>query len=375
MTTVTYMITSFDDYPIHQTSEPIAHTEGGDPGHYDRYFFNGYSKDGAVFFAAAMGLYPNRHVMDAAFSVIVNGEQINVRASARAHSDRLKCTHIGPIEIDVEIPMQRHRLSVNAPEHGVRAELTYHATSLPYEEPPFLVRAGNRVTMRYTRLTQLGKWSGWLEVDGRRIEVSDDNFVGSRDRSWGIRSVGERVQLGAPLNAAPQFFWLWAPVCFDDFGTVFDVNEYEDGQRWHESGAMLLGPDTIKHAHSVSYQYAWEHGTRRSVSFDLDYTFATSASHLHFEPITHFQMSGLGYLHPEWGHGFWKGELESTGDRFPVPVPDPMAMTNLHTQTLCHVTCTNSDGSTHRGIGILETLVLGAHVPSGFTGISDGYRA
>ena len=374
MTTVTYMITSFDDYPIHQTSEPIAHTEGGDPGHYDRYFYNGYSKDGGVFFAAAMGLYPNRHVMDAAFSIIVAGEQINVRASARAHEDRMKCTHVGPITIDVVVPMQEHRLAVNAPEYGVRAELTYHASSLPYEEPPFLVRAGNRVTMRYTRLTQLGAWSGWVEVDGKRMEVDTANFVGSRDRSWGIRSVGERVQLGAPLNLPPQFFWLWAPVCFENFGTVFDVNEYADGQRWHESGAMMIGPDTIKHAHSVSYKYSWEHGTRRSVAFDLDYTFANGESHLHFEPITHFQMSGLGYLHPEWGHGFWKGELESTGDRFTVPVPDPMAMTNLHTQTLSRVTCTNSDGSVHQGIGILETLVLGAHAPSGFIGIADGYQ-
>ncbi len=373
MTTVTGMITSFDDFPIHQTHEPIAHTESGDPGHYDRYFYNGYSKDGSVFFAAAMGLYPNRHVMDAAFSVIINGEQINVRASARAPFDRMKCTHVGPITVDVVVPMEKHQLKVDAPGQGVRAELTYVATSLPYEEPPFLVRSGNRVTMRYTRLTQLGKWSGWIEVDGKKIDVDSDSFVGSRDRSWGIRSVGERVQLGAPLAQQPQFFWLWAPVCFDDFGTVFDVNEYADGERWHDSGAMLMGPDTIKHAHTVTYEYTWEHGTRRSTAFDLRYEFASGSSNLHFEPMTHFQMSGLGYLHPEWGHGFWKGELEVSGDRFAVPVNDPMAMTNLHTQTLCRVTCTNEDGSTHDGIGILETLVLGAHAPSGFTGISDGY--
>lgn len=375
MTTVTDMISSFDDFPIHQTSEPIAHTESGDPGHYDRYFYNGYSKDGSVFFAAAMGLYPNRHVMDASFSVIVNGEQVNVHASARAPFDRMKCTHVGPITVDVVTPMIEHHLMVDSPEYGIRADLTFHASSQPYEEPPFLVRAGNRVTMRYTRLTQLGKWSGWLEVDGQRIEIDQQTFVGSRDRSWGIRGVGERVQLGAPLNVLPQFFWLWAPVCFDDFGTVFDVNEFADGQRWHESGAMLLGPDTIKHAHSVSYEYTWEDGTRRSTAFDLTYAFASGISQLHFEPITHFQMSGLGYLHPEWGHGFWKGEMEVGGDRYPIPVPDPMAMHNLHTQTLCHVTCSNSDGTSHKGIGILETLVLGAHDPSGFSGIADGYQS
>ena len=50
-----------------------------------------------------------------------------------------------------------------------------------------------------------------------------------------------------------------------------------------------------------------------------------------------------------------------------------MAMHHLHTQTLSRVTCANSDGTTHTGIGILETLVLGAHEPSGFSGLADGY--
>ena len=41
------------------------------------------------------------------------------------------------------------------------------------------------------RLAQLGSWSGWLEVDGERHEVTPDRWWGSRDRSWGIRPVGE----------------------------------------------------------------------------------------------------------------------------------------------------------------------------------------
>ena len=375
MTTVTVMITSFDDYPIHQTSEPIAHPESGDPGHYDRYFFNGYSKDGSVFFAVAMGLYPNRHVMDASFSVVVNGEQISAHSSAKAPHDRMQCNQVGPIGIEIITPMKEHRITVDTPEHGLRADLIFTATSLPYEEPPFMVRTGNRVTMRYTRLTQLGKWNGWLEVDGVRHDVNESVFVGSRDRSWGIRGVGERVQLGAPVTHMPQFFWLWAPVCFDGFGTLFDVNEYADGERWHESGVMLVGDDTIQHSHAVSYDYHWEPDTRRANSFELNYTFGKSSAHLVFEPITHFQMLGLGYLHPEWGHGFWKGDLAIGGERFPVPVPDPMQMHHLHTQTLSNVTMTMSTGEEHRGIGVLETLVLGAHSPSGFTSMSDGFTS
>lgn len=373
MATVTWMLSSFDDYPIHQTSEPIAHPASGDPNHYDRYFFNGYSRDGKIFFAAAMGLYPNRHVVDASFSVVIDGEQINVHSSGRAPIDRMECTKVGPIQIEIVVPLQQHRLTVDSPEHGIRADLTYNATSQPYEEPPFLVRSGNRTTMQYTRLTQLGQWSGWLEIDGVRHEISPSEVVGSRDRSWGIRGVGERVPMGAPVASAPQFFWLWAPVCFEGFGTVFDVNEYEDGQRWHESGAMLTGADTIKHAHSVQYKYNYEPNTRRAESFELTYEFAQSTASMVFEPLVHFQMFGLGYLHPEWGHGMWKGDAAIGGERFSVPVPDPLLLHHLHTQTLCRVVCTLDDGVVHHGIGVLETLVLGAHTPSGFHGMGDGF--
>src|SRR4029077_7700242 len=27
------------------------------------------------------------------------------------------------------------------------------------------------------------------------------------------------------------------------------------------------------------------------------------------EPLICFRMKGIGYMHPEWGHGMWKGEL------------------------------------------------------------------
>jgi hypothetical protein len=35
------MLTPFDDYPLHQTSQPVAHTAQSSLNHYDRYFFNG----------------------------------------------------------------------------------------------------------------------------------------------------------------------------------------------------------------------------------------------------------------------------------------------------------------------------------------------
>ena len=47
------MLTKADDYPIHQLSLPVSEV-GTERNFYDRYFFNGYSKDGKVFFAVLL---------------------------------------------------------------------------------------------------------------------------------------------------------------------------------------------------------------------------------------------------------------------------------------------------------------------------------
>src|SRR6056297_2359199 len=193
------VLSSFDDYPIHQTSRPVAHTASTDLNHYDRYFFNGYTRDTRLFFATAMGLYPNRHVADASFSVVVDGgtpdaRQISVHASRRAPADRAEANEVGPIRVEVLEPLHALRLEVDAPEHGLRADLTFVRRSAPIEEPHFLQQVGMRVVFDYTRLTQFGGWEGWIEVDGEVTDLVPGETLGSRDRSWGS---------GRSVNAAP----------------------------------------------------------------------------------------------------------------------------------------------------------------------------
>ena len=366
------MLTSFDDYPIHQGSLPVALTATSDPNHYDRYFFNGYTRDGSLYFAAAMGLYPNRHVVDAAFSVIRGGQQVNVHASGRAPADRRDANCVGPIRVEIVEPMRIQRIHVDAPEHGLRAELTLTARSEPIQEPHFFQRVGNRVQFDYTRLTQFGEWSGWIEVDGERIDVDPTETWGSRDRSWGIRPVGERYGYGAPTGL-PQFYWLWSPVNFEGFCLHFDVNEDADGHRWHEEAVFvpLDGPAETRRA---GYELEWRPGTRRAGRFELtlhDDPTGTAAV-ARFESLVTFQMLGIGYGHPDWSHGVWKGEAAVGGDRWALPVSDPVAPHHVHIQELCRVTLTLADGTEHVGTGILEQFVIGEHRPTGLTGLFDG---
>ncbi len=78
------MLTKGDDFPIHQTPDPIAFS-GTDRNFYDRYFFNGYTTDGEVFFGAALGVYPHLNIMDAAFSVRIGDVQYSLHASRHLH--------------------------------------------------------------------------------------------------------------------------------------------------------------------------------------------------------------------------------------------------------------------------------------------------
>lgn len=367
------MLSSYDDYPIHQASVPVSEPSVSDINFYDRYFFNGYDVEGSAYFALAMGLYPNRHVADAAFSVIVDGQQVSVFSSQRAPADRRDATHLGPISVDIVEPMRVVRVSVDAPEHGLRADLTFAARSDAIEEPHYWWRAGVRTIFDYTRFTQFGSWSGWIEIDGARRDVSSVTVWGSRDRSWGIRPTGEAAPSGAPVAAA-QFFWLWAPVNFPELSTHFDVNEYGDGRRWHEVGVIARSdgtpPETMR---AVDYRVEWRPGTRWAQRFEYDLVDWHDQVHtVSLQPRYEFQMSGLGYGHPEFGHGMWKGESVVAGERIPVPVATPCTRQHVHVQAVCDATYLAPDGSTQSGVGILEQLAIGIH-PTGLTGIFDAY--
>ena len=358
------VLTPFDDYPVHQTSQPIAITASADPNHYDRVCFNGYLRDASLYFGVALGLYPNRHVIDGAFSVVRAGQQVSVFASGRCPTDR---THpeVGPRRVEIVEPMRVLRVVVDAPDQGLAADLVFRASTPPVEEPPFVLRQGVRTVFDYTRLTQFGAWDGWVAVDGERVPVAPSDVLGSRDRSWGVRPVGERPAGPPPIT---QFFWLWAPVHLGSRCVHLDVQEQADGRRWHEAAFHVpLGGGEPEALRGLDYRLTWEPGTRRVATFEADLLpWQGDPVTLVLAPLLHFQLAGLGYTHPQWRHGLWMGELAVGGDRWRLPVTDPVAPHHIHVQTLCRARLGDEEG-----IGLLEQLAVGPHEPTGLTGLFD----
>jgi len=222
-------LTRGDDYPIHQGPEPIAYA-GTDRNFYDRYFFNGYHPtEGKDFFAVAMGVYPHLNVTDAAFVVVRDGVETAVRASAWL-KDRMDM-QVGPIRIEVVEPLKILRIIVDAPDQGLKAEVTFEGASFPIEEPRFMRRISTRAMMDYTRLTVNGRYTGWIELDGKRQSV--DGYVGTRDRSWGVRPVGARDPQDIVPPQPQQFFWIWSPTSFEAGSFYFHTNDDEHGRPWN----------------------------------------------------------------------------------------------------------------------------------------------
>ena len=364
------MLSKADDYPIHQLPEPIA-TAGSDRNFYDRYFFNGYSPDGSVYFAAALGVYPHLNVMDAAFSVIDAGVQHNLHASKLLNMERMD-TAVGPIAVEVVEPLKTLRVRVGDNPHGVKAEITFHARALAVEEPRFTYRQGPRTVMDYTRLTQNGSYEGWIEIAGKRIEVKRSMFLGTRDRSWGVRPVG----LGDPQSVAPprapQFYWLWSPLNFPKRFMLYHNNANADGTSWNTASVIgEIGNSPAQHMASCRSTVVYKPGTRHAASCIIEARDTKGdAWRAELTAKYNFYMSGIGYGHPEWGHGRYKGENELMYDSFKTVEVNENLPHFQHVQSFVTAKLTGP-GVNSVGTGILEQLVVGPFAPHGLTGIFD----
>ncbi len=365
-----HMLTKGDDYPIHQTAEPIAFS-GTDRNFYDRYFFNGYPGSGkgndGEFFAIAFGVYPHLNVADAHFSVVRGDTQYCLHSSRLLAMERMDLT-IGPIQIEVLEPLQILRVRV-ALHDGISADLTFTGRAFPVEEPRFTRRIGPRTFMDYTRMTQNGHWQGWIEIDGVRSDVGGS--VGTRDRSWGVRPIGASDPQPTVPQQVPQLFWLWSPVNFDHGSLFFHVNADQNGKPWNTRAVWCpdqAGPLDMVETSETYMSLTLKPGTRHAQSAQLVVS-GDQPMHATFEPISTFLMRGIGYGHANWGHGGWKGNLAIEREDIDLTAIMPGRPDHLHIQALSHVTL-ERDGKTMNGIGILEQFIIGAYAPLGLTTIA-----
>ena len=237
-------LSPLDDYAIHQAPISMRHVATSDRNFYDRYYFNCHPSSDEPFLVAGLGQYPNLGVIDGFVAVLHDGVHRVVRASKELTLDRMD-TSVGPIRVEVLEPLRRLRVVCEPNEWGIEVDLTWDGSVPAHAEERHFLRTNERVTFDSMRLAQVGRWTGAIVMDGRRFDVTPDRWWGSRDRSWGIRPVGEPEPAGiAAARPMEGFYWVYAPMQFDDCAVLCIVQERPDGTRVLEQAVRVWGDET-----------------------------------------------------------------------------------------------------------------------------------
>lgn len=375
------MLSRFDDYPIHQTAEPVMHTATSDRCFYDRYWYNGHAQDGSFYFGVAMCRYANLGILDCSFSLALDGHQHAFHGSRRAPLEPADTT-VGPFALQILEPMGRHRLLITPNETGIECDLVFTPRTACIEEGRQTLRNERHVVMDATRLDQFGFWSGWIRYDGKLLQVDGRTTYGLKDRSWGIRPVGDPYTGGAPLADYQAVHFCWLPIHWEHECSLAGWFEDANGHQWHADQAFLPHyptpeaiPGTVDPAArvwhgTVEHQLTMLPGTRRASGAIVTMRDRGGDSlQVHLEPVMVHRMKGLGYQHPQWGHGKWHGELAIAGESFRDSDLDPLVLENIHIQQVVRATCGDRVGH-----GVLEQLHIGPSTSFGFSDWFDGAR-
>jgi hypothetical protein len=367
-----------DEFPVHQLPQPIASPGSSDRNFYDRSYFNAHDRSGDVFLISGIGYYPNLGVKDAFVLVARRGsgkfggrgdEQTAVHLSDAIDGDRLN-QNVVNYRVEVDEPLHRLRIVLEETE-GIAADLTWTGLFPVVQEQRHVLRAGNRVTLDAQRFAQLGSWSGRLAIDGQEIAVDPKTWIGSRDRSWGIRPIGESEPAGRPAD--PPFegmWWLYVPMAFDDFSIVLIIQEEPTGFRSLNDCTRIWKDGRIEQLGWPRITIHYRSGTRIPTGATIDAT-AGNGSPVRFEvesklPVPIHVGGGYGG-DSDWVHGLWKGEKFT--ERLTYDMTDPAIVGRAGFGVIDHVgrgLCTEGDAPPVEGWGLFEHGALGRHDPSGF---------
>jgi hypothetical protein len=354
-----------DEYPVHQTSLPMNRVGSSDRNFYDRCYFNLFDQSGEMFLVTGLGVYPNLGVTDAYAAARLGDRQWAVRFSDGLPERSLE-QQVGGYRVEIIEPLHRLRLTCSGPEPGIHFDLTWASLLPAVQEEPHLLLSASRPILDASRFSQLGSWSGWLKVADREFTVTADRWGGVRDRSWGIRPIGEPEPPGRSA-AEPMggFWWLYAPIRFSSFGIVVIVQENPGGYRTLNDAKRIWPDGRIEQLGWPRVQISYRPGSRHPETAVLHLTDpAGKPVTVEIETVTSVPLHvGAGYTgDPDWSHGRWMGPDWSSATCYDLT--DPAVAGRIPFGVTDHLARARCEGET--GWGLFEHASIGRHDPTGF---------
>lgn len=208
------MIGKMDEYLIHQIESTIDHIASTDINWQDRFYFNFIDRAGSFAGLLGYGVFPNRNVQEGAFRAVYENRLYGINFSRELDLDR-DVIKAGSLFVDILEPMQKWSINLSDKDIGVNLDLRFSARNVPYEFEPIFYRRNGQVVWNQVHYTQAGTYTGSLTLGGNTIK----DFVGIRDRSWGLRNM-RKLDLWIWISANFKDYWLTAWHAEDAQGNV-----------------------------------------------------------------------------------------------------------------------------------------------------------
>jgi hypothetical protein len=315
----------------HQIADTFATVGLSDPSWTEKVCAMAARRDGSLQLGFGMGKYTNRNVLDGYAGLSRGTEQITVRGSRRLFP-RFDDSSVGPVHYEVLEPMKRVRFVLEPnPCQPLAFDWVFEGVLPPATEERTHQRTplGYRVSADLVRYHQIGMASGWVEVDGVREEITSDQWVSTRDHSWGVRyDVGTPPTDTDPFNpvAEMNFQMIWSPILMTD----------PDGARWglfmhliemtgfghHRrtvTGAVEYDDGRVERMTDIRPNLAFDPANRRLLGGDVTVTMDDGSVRsflMEVPTATGFHLgTGLYFGWQGHHHGEWRGELHVDGER------------------------------------------------------------
>jgi hypothetical protein len=371
-------LSPLDESFSHQIADTFAVVGSSDLSWTEKVCAMAAARDGSLQLGFGLGKYANRNVMDAYAGISRDVEQITVRASRRLAPEPDR-TVVGPIRYEVVEPLHSVRFVLEPNETQPIAFDCLFEGQLPSTlEDRTHIRHGYRVFAELVRYHQIGRCSGWIEVDGVRTEMSPDAWVSTRDHSWGVRyGVGQPPADLEPQPEGGAYHFFWTPSYLErPDGTAYGVFMVMNHFRWpgfeqkSTWGTVEHADGRVERMADITPELSYDPTNRRLRGGRVHCTMedgSTRTIEVEVVSDTGFHLgTGLYFGFDGHHHGEWRGPLHVDGERI-EDCSTPEAARRVHQirDTVVRLTDRTGGGT---GCGNWQPMVTGA-IPE--LGLSD----